>query len=250
MYTSNCVLSSIVFTNAVDATLATIYNAPFTATPRAPHALSTPVVTGDRATRIGRGAYDDSWPSMGAAAISGVGVTVTAAVEDSSGNLAGGDDLTELAAACQQLIADVEGDVTEAVVQRYYGGRVETSSFVVADTAIAGRYGEALIALRHALASGADPVPMVAAFAMKLRTMARVIGVREGSASLAARLGMKDWQVDRARRDLVGWTEAQLGLAIQAAARADAEVKGASRDPVFALERLVTVVATRSPFGS
>ncbi|WOQ70687.1 DNA polymerase III subunit delta [Microbacterium limosum] len=160
------------------------------------------------------------------------------------------DDLTELAAACQQLIADVEGDITEAVVQRYYGGRVETSSFVVADTAIAGRYGEALIALRHALASGADPVPMVAAFAMKLRTMARVVGVREGSASLAARLGMKDWQVDRARRDLVGWTEAQLGLAIQAAARADAEVKGASRDPVFALERLVTVVATRSPFGS
>ena len=62
------------------------------------------------------------------------------------------DDLTELAAACQQLIADVPGDVTEQVVERYYGGRVETSAFAVADTAIAGRYGEALIALRHALA--------------------------------------------------------------------------------------------------
>jgi DNA polymerase-3 subunit delta len=160
------------------------------------------------------------------------------------------DDLTELAAACQQLIADVEGDITEKVVEKYYGGRVETSAFTVADTAIAGRYGDALVSLRQALASGADPVPMVAAIAMKLRTMARVAGSREPSGALAARLGMKDWQVDRARRDLAGWNQDALGLAIQAAARADAEVKGASRDPVFALERLVTVIATRAPFAA
>ncbi|TDN92815.1 DNA polymerase III subunit delta [Microbacterium sp. BK668] len=160
------------------------------------------------------------------------------------------DDLTELAAACQQLVADVPGDITEQVVERYYGGRVETSAFTVADTAIAGRYGDALIALRHALASGADPVPLVAAIAMKLRTMARVAGSRESSVAVASRLGLKDWQVDRARRDLVGWSEYSLGMAIQAAARADAEVKGASRDPVFSLERLVTVIATRAPYGS
>lgn len=159
-------------------------------------------------------------------------------------------DLTELAAACQQLISDVPGDITEQVVERYYGGRVETSAFAVADTAIAGRYGDALITLRHALASGADPVPLVAAIASKLRTMARVAGTRESSSALAARLGMKDWQVDRARRDLSGWTDATLGMAIQATARADAEVKGASRDPIFSLERLVTVIATRAPFGA
>lgn len=159
------------------------------------------------------------------------------------------DDLTELAAACQQLITDVPGEITEPVVERYYGGRVETTAFAVADTAIAGRYGEALITLRHALASGADPVPIVAAMASKLRTMARVWGSRESGGALAARLGMKDWQVDRARRDVAGWSDAQLGMAIQATARADAEVKGASRDPVFALERMVTVVATRAPFG-
>ena len=83
------------------------------------------------------------------------------------------DDLTELAAACQQLIADVDGDVTDEIVRRYYGGRVETTAFAVADTAIAGRYGEALITLRHALASGADPVPLVAAIASKLPASAR-----------------------------------------------------------------------------
>lgn len=159
------------------------------------------------------------------------------------------DDLTELAAACQQLIADVPGDIAVETVERYYGGRVETTAFTVADTAIAGRYGDALIALRHALASGADPVPLVAAIASKLRTMARVAGSREPAGALASRLGMKDWQVDRARRDLSGWNERSLGMAIQAAARADAEVKGASRDPVFAVERLVTVIATRAPFG-
>jgi len=160
------------------------------------------------------------------------------------------DDLTELAAACQQLTGDVEGDITDDVISKYYGGRVEVSAFVVADTAIAGRYGDALVALRHALASGADPVPMVAAFAMKLRTMARVAGNREPSRQLAQRLGMKDWQVDRARRDLAGWNERSLGMAIQATARADAEVKGAARDPIFALERMITVVATREPFGA
>ncbi|MDR7111984.1 MULTISPECIES: DNA polymerase III subunit delta [Microbacterium] len=160
------------------------------------------------------------------------------------------DDLTELAAACQQLIADVPGDITDQVVERYYGGRVETSAFAVADTAIAGRYGEALIALRHALASGADPVPLVAAVAMKLRTMARVAGNREPAKALASRLGMKDWQIDRARRDLVGWNEESLGRAIQATARADAEVKGGSRDAVFALERMITVIATRAPYGA
>ncbi len=160
------------------------------------------------------------------------------------------DDLTELAAACQQLISDVPGDIDDRVVERYYGGRVEISAFTVADTAIAGRYGDSLVALRHAIASGADPVPLVAAIASKLRTMARVAGSRESSGALAARLGLKDWQVDRARRDLTGWSETSLGVAIQAAARADSEVKGASRDSIFAVERLVTVIATRKPYGS
>ncbi len=68
------------------------------------------------------------------------------------------DDLTELAGACQQLIADVPGDVTEQIVERYYGGRVETSAFAVADTAIAGRYGEALHR-RSATPSPRAPTP-------------------------------------------------------------------------------------------
>ncbi|HZW41940.1 MAG TPA: DNA polymerase III subunit delta, partial [Agromyces sp.] len=155
------------------------------------------------------------------------------------------DDLRELSSACRQLISDAPGDITESVVARYYGGRVETNSFVVADAAIAGRYGEALVALRHALDSGADPVPMVAAFAMKVRTMAKVSGVRGGGPQIASSLGLAPWQVDRARRDLAGWSDEGLARAIEALAATDAAVKGAERDPVFALERLVGIIAAR-----
>ncbi|WP_069388224.1 DNA polymerase III subunit delta, partial [Cellulosimicrobium cellulans] len=66
-----------------------------------------------------------------------------------------GNDLRELAAACSQLVDDTEGTVTEQVVDRYYGGRVEATGFRVADAAVAGHAGEAVALLRHALATGA-----------------------------------------------------------------------------------------------
>lgn len=154
-------------------------------------------------------------------------------------------DLGELASACRQLIEDAEAEITEVTVDKYYGGRVETTAFEVADAAIAGRTGDALVLLRHALESGADPVPVVAAFAMKLRAMAKVTGVRGGGAELAARLGMAPWQVDRARRDGQGWTDDGLAHAIETIAETDAAVKGAGRDPVYALERMVLVIAAR-----
>ncbi|GHD39226.1 DNA polymerase III subunit delta [Mycetocola manganoxydans] len=155
------------------------------------------------------------------------------------------DDLAELAGACAQLISDSTAEITEATVTQYYGGRVETNAFAVADAAIAGRYAEALVGLRHAIDSGADPVPIVAAFASKLRTMAKVQGGRGSSADLARQFGLAPWQVDRARRDLAGWTDRGLGRCIQVLADTDASVKGAGRDPVYALERMVHTVAGR-----
>jgi DNA polymerase-3 subunit delta len=155
------------------------------------------------------------------------------------------DDLAELAAACQQLMADASEEITEVTVEKYYSGRVETNAFRVADVAISGRRGDALILLRHAIASGADPVPIVAAFASKLRTMAKISGARGGSGQLAQQFGLAPWQVDRARRDLQGWDDRGLGRCIELLAETDAAIKGAARDPVFALERLVGVISTR-----
>ncbi|RFA11130.1 DNA polymerase III subunit delta [Subtercola boreus] len=155
------------------------------------------------------------------------------------------DDLAELSSACGQLIADTSDEITEVTVEKYYSGRVETNAFAVADSAIAGHYGEALTLLRHALATGADPVPMVAAFAMKLRTMAKVLGSRGAGGQLAGQLGLAPWQIDRARRDLQGWTGEGLGRSIQILAETDENIKGGSRDPVYSLERMIATVASR-----
>ncbi|MBO1750713.1 DNA polymerase III subunit delta [Actinotalea sp. BY-33] len=154
-----------------------------------------------------------------------------------------GADLRELAAACQQLAADTSGVITEQTVARYYGGRVEATGFKVADAAASGRAGEAVALLRHALATGSDPVPVVAALAAKLRLLAKVAAARGRGLDPARDLGLAPWQVDRARRELVGWTPESLAAAITAVARADAEVKGAGKDPVFAVERAVLRVA-------
>lgn len=155
------------------------------------------------------------------------------------------DDLAELAAACAQLISDASDEITEAVVDKYYGGRIETNAFKVADAAIAGRQGDALALLRHAVSGGADPVPIVAAFAAKLRTMAKVAGARGSSASIASALGLAPWQVDRARRDLEGWNEDGLGACFELLADTDERIKGAGRDPHYALERMVRGIAAR-----
>jgi DNA polymerase III subunit delta len=152
------------------------------------------------------------------------------------------DDLAELAAACTQLLSDQSETIDEQTVDKYYGGRVETNAFKVADAALAGQSAKALALLRHALATGADPVPVVAAFGMKVRLMAKVYGNRYASAST---VGAQPWQIERARKDLAGWSEDGLAEAIMAIATADAAVKGMEKDPVFALEKLVLLLANR-----
>jgi len=155
-----------------------------------------------------------------------------------------GSDLRELAAAVAQLVADTTGAIGAQVVEQYYGGRIEATGFRVADAAVEGKVGDAVALLRHALATGVDPVPLVAALAVKLRTLAKVAAMRGRSGLGAADLGLAPWQVERAQRDLKRWTPETLAFAIDAVAQADAEVKGLSRDPQFAVERAVLRVAT------
>jgi DNA polymerase-3 subunit delta len=159
-----------------------------------------------------------------------------------------GSDLRELAASCLRLAEDAEvtgdGRIEADVVEKWFGGRVEVTGFRVADAAVAGRADQALSLLRHALATGADPVPLVAALAAKLRALAKVSTVGRGrSADLAQALGMAPWQFDRARRELSGWNESGLADAILVVAEADAAVKGGGRDPVYAVERAVLSIA-------
>lgn len=158
-----------------------------------------------------------------------------------------GKDLRELASACTQLVEDTQGVVDDSVVARYHGGKVEASVFRVADAAMQGEAGEALGLLRHAIADGESPVPMVAVLALQLRQLVKVGAAGGGSSQqLAKELSMSPWQVDQARRKLKGWEEDALGRAIQAVAAADFEVKGGGRDPVYAVEQAVlTIVRER-----
>lgn len=153
-----------------------------------------------------------------------------------------GSDLRELAAAADQLMTDTTGTITTEVIDRYYGGRVEATGFKVADAAVAGQTGHALALARHAMATGTDPVPLVAALALKLRSMGKVAAMR-GRNIPAGKLGLAPWQIDRAKRDLQGWTPEGLAGAISAVAAADAEIKGEGRAPQFAVERAVIQIS-------
>jgi DNA polymerase III subunit delta len=155
-----------------------------------------------------------------------------------------GKDLRELAASCAQLLSDTEGVVDPAVVGRYFGGRIEATGFTVADAALAGRTGEALSLLRHAVSVGVDPVPVVAALASGLRIIGRVGSSSRSSrpVDLARDLGVAPWMIDKARRQLTGWTGDGVATAVIAVAEADAAVKGGGVDPVYAVEKAVVAI--------
>ncbi len=157
-----------------------------------------------------------------------------------------GSDLRELANACSQLVADTDGTVDREVVERYHAGRVEVSGFKVADAAVEGRHDEALRLLRHALATGTDPVPINAAFASGLRNIARVGGAPRTvrPEDVARDLGIAPFQVRKAKGQMVGWTGEGVAEAIEAVAVADEQIKGAGTDPVFALEQAIGAIVT------
>ena len=155
-------------------------------------------------------------------------------------------DLAELAAACRKLMSvSAEREIGPDLVERYYGGRVETTGFKIADEAIAGRIANALSLVRAGFDTGLNPVPMVAAIAMKLRTMAKVSDLGGSDGQIAGQVGQAPWQVQAARRELRSWTDRELSAAIRLVAETDHLVKGASRDPEYAVERLVRRIAAR-----
>jgi DNA polymerase-3 subunit delta len=154
-----------------------------------------------------------------------------------------GSDLGELAAAVDQLLTDTDGTVTEDAVHRYHGGRREASGFEVADAAVEGRTGQALMLVRHAAATGVPGVVVVAALAARLRQLAKVAAAGRGrSADVAHDLGMAPWLIDRARRDLQHLSPEGLSDAILAVAAADHAVKGGGGDAQHALEKAVRTV--------
>ena len=161
-----------------------------------------------------------------------------------------GSDLRELQQAVSQLALDApKGVIDEVIIDTFHKGRIETTGFDVADATLDGDLPTALVTLRSALETGTDPVMVTSAIASSLRNLAKVSGTNRGAKSfeLAGELGMAPWQIDKARRQLAGWSPRGIAAAVEAVAKADGEVKGASSDPIFALEKaLATIAAARA----
>jgi len=161
-----------------------------------------------------------------------------------------GGDMRELQQAVSLIALDAPaGVIDEKYIDEFHQGRVETTGFDVADATIDGNLPTALISLRSAIETGTDPVMVTSAIASALRSLAKVSGSATGAKSfeLAGQLGMAPWQIDKARRQLQGWTPRALSKAVQAIALADAQVKGAATDPIYALEKaLATITAARA----
>lgn len=156
-----------------------------------------------------------------------------------------GEDLRALAGAADQLAEDAQGSpVTAKLVKRYFGGRAEVKGFAVADAAIDGKGAEALEQLRWAFAVKVDPVLVTSAVASGLRGLARYASAPRGlrDADLAREVGVPVWKLRTLAAQSRGWSSRGLATAIQAAATADADVKGAAGDRQWACERLVISV--------
>lgn len=158
-----------------------------------------------------------------------------------------GNDLRELASAASQLLSDSEGPITLEAVTRYHRGRAEANGFTIADLAVEGNLAGALEQARWGQATGLAPVLVTSSLASTLRSMALVASAGRGSSQqLAGQLGMPPWKVEKTQRQARAWRPEALSEALQAVARADADVKGAGVDAGYAVERaLFAVIAAR-----
>lgn len=152
---------------------------------------------------------------------------------------AAGSTLSDLGSAAQQLMRDITGDITAEEVDKYFGGRVEASAFKVADAAFEGRTEAATRLYRHAVATGVSPVAITAALARKGRQIAALVDHRGPQNQLASALGLPPWQLRQAAETARRWSPRAAADAVEAVAQADAEVKGLSRAPEYAVEKAI-----------
>lgn len=157
-----------------------------------------------------------------------------------------GNDLRALAAAVSQLASDWDGQaVTAQMVNRYFAGRADVTSFAVADDILGGRPGPALEKLRWALATGVAPVLVTSAVANSLRGLGKYLDARSmrmSEGEMAREVGVPPWKIKDLSRQARTWSPRGVSHALRAVAVADAQVKGAASSPEFALEQMLLAV--------
>lgn len=156
-----------------------------------------------------------------------------------------GERTGELAAMCEQLCFDFDDDpIGLDRVNQYLTANPQVTGFTVADTAMAGNTTQAIIAMRSAVQQGTDPIALIGALALKLRTIAKASAVRAGTISVAE-AKTNPWVMRNTMRQLTGWTSAGLSACIQQLAWADEQCKTNGGDPVYALEQAIQLIARK-----
>jgi DNA polymerase-3 subunit delta len=152
-----------------------------------------------------------------------------------------GSGTRELAAACHQLVADTGGRVGLADVKRYYRGRAEVGGYEISDAVMAGNLAGALEALRWALHTGVDPVPIADALAAGVRNVARVASAGRGDPkAVAGVVGMHWFQVKKVQAWVPNWPPEAIVAAMRIVGTCNVDVRGGVEDRAYALESAVT----------
>ncbi|KAB5608708.1 DNA polymerase III subunit delta [Bifidobacterium jacchi] len=156
-----------------------------------------------------------------------------------------GERTGELAAMCDQLCFDFDDDpIGLDRVNQYLSSNPQVSGFAVADTAMAGRGADAIIQMRAAVEQGVEPIAMIGALALKLRTVAKVAAVESGALSVAE-AKLSKWALRMTRQQLPGWSSQGLATCIRMLAWADEQSKTSGGDPLYALERCLTAISAK-----
>ncbi|WP_421777440.1 DNA polymerase III subunit delta [Gardnerella sp. KA00603] len=151
----------------------------------------------------------------------------------------------ELAALCSQLCFDYDDNpITLNIVDRYLIADPQVTGFFVADKAVTGHLGSAVLSARTAVAQGVDPIALIGALASKVRLIALAMAVRNGTIS-SAEAKANPWAFKMAMRQLAGWSSAGVSKSLQALAWADEQCKGGSSDANYALEKCIMIIASK-----
>lgn len=151
----------------------------------------------------------------------------------------------ELAALCSQLCFDYDDNpITLNIVDRYLIADPQVTGFFVADKAVTGHLGSAVLSARTAVAQGVDPIALIGALASKVRLIALAMAIRNGTIS-SAEAKANPWALKMAMRQLAGWSSAGVSKSLQALAWADEQCKGGSSDANYALEKCIMIIASK-----
>lgn len=155
-----------------------------------------------------------------------------------------GSDLRQLAAACAQLISDINSSITIVEVETYYKGKAEITGFKVADAVVRGKFAESLQLLNYAVTNKTDVIIIVAALAAKFRNLAKVSEFMwDSNEKNSAEPQISSWQLEKLLEELKYWNLKNITKAYKKIAKTDLAVKGGKQSPIYELESTIKFVA-------